>query len=57
MVLPWLRENKTIPDNLAIAREKSYFKHGLKVKQSNEKIKENGSNGIITLEHFKSGEK
>jgi len=51
------RGNGTIPDNLAIAREKSYFKHGLKVKENKQKLSGNASNGIITLERFKSGEK
>ncbi|EQB74406.1 MAG: hypothetical protein AMDU4_FER2C00013G0027 [Ferroplasma sp. Type II] len=46
MVLPRLRGNKTIDDNVAIAREKSYFKHGLKVKQKRVKMSLKDVTGI-----------
>ncbi len=46
-----------LSDNFIQAREKSYFKHGAKIKHINKKIKGNASNSIITLEDFKGVEK
>ncbi len=46
-----------LSDNFIQAREKSYFKHGVKIKNNNKKLNENASSDIITLEHFNGDKK